>query len=104
MANNLHIIRVPILSRTTSYWPKSRFSRSKDFVLELVHYNIRSFGGNPQKVTIFRESTGALSVNALVTRYAHSHPFRAAIEESGEVFLEGFPNTQLNHGSHLRRL
>jgi len=66
------------------------------FALEWVQYSIRSFGGNPQKVTIFGESAGALSVDALVTSYSHNPPFRAAIEESGEVFLEDFLNAGLN--------
>jgi carboxylesterase type B len=35
-------------------------------------------------------------VDALVTSYSQNPPFRAAIEESGEVFLEGFLNAGLN--------
>jgi carboxylesterase type B len=66
------------------------------FALQWVQYNIRSFGGNPQKVTIFGESAGALSVDALVTSYLHNPPFRAAIEQSGEVFLGGFLDAGLN--------
>lgn len=57
--------------------------------LTWVQRNIRCFGGNPSKVTIFGESAGALSVDALVTSSPHSPPFRAAILESGTASLAG---------------
>ncbi|KAH8805212.1 Alpha/Beta hydrolase protein [Xylogone sp. PMI_703] len=55
--------------------------------LEWVRDNIKSFGGNPAKVTIFGESAGATSIDALVTSWAHNPPFRAAILESGQSTL-----------------
>jgi carboxylesterase type B len=55
--------------------------------LQWVQHNIWAFGGNPEKVTIFGESAGAESVDALVTSFPHNPPFRAAILESGTVAL-----------------
>jgi carboxylesterase type B len=55
--------------------------------LHWVQRNIRAFGGNPEKVTIFGESAGAESVDALITSLPHNPPFRAAILESGTVTI-----------------
>ena len=57
------------------------------FGLEWVQRNIQAFGGSPDKVTIFGESAGAFSVDALLTSYPadSSPPFRGAIAQSGQI-------------------
>lgn len=59
------------------------------FALQWVQSNIHAFGGSPDKVTIFGESAGAASVDALVVSSPENPPFRAAISESGVSDLYG---------------
>lgn len=55
--------------------------------LNWVQRNIHAFGGDPSKVTIFGESAGAFSIDALLTSYPSNSrpPFRAAILQSGQI-------------------
>jgi hypothetical protein len=55
--------------------------------LQWTQENIAAFGGSPDKVTIFGESAGAFSVDALLTSFPANStpPFRGAILESGEL-------------------
>jgi para-nitrobenzyl esterase len=55
--------------------------------LQWVQHNIRVFGGDPGNVTIFGESAGAWSVNALVASPLAKGLFRRAIGESGALLI-----------------
>ncbi|KAK2743355.1 hypothetical protein FQN55_007290 [Onygenales sp. PD_40] len=59
--------------------------------LSWVHRNIASFGGDPAKVTIFGESAGAGSVDALITAPPPDDLFRAAILQSGQATINMTP-------------
>ncbi|KAG7139146.1 Acetylcholinesterase like protein [Verticillium longisporum] len=59
--------------------------------LDWVQRNIRAFGGDPEKVTIFGESSGASSVDRLVTSPPHPLPYRAAILQSGQASVSPAP-------------
>jgi len=58
-----------------------------DAAISWVFENIAGFGGNPNRITIFGESAGAIAVDA----YAYSHPsdtiVKGIISESGVVTL-----------------
>ncbi|HTS10484.1 MAG TPA: carboxylesterase/lipase family protein [Candidatus Limnocylindrales bacterium] len=57
--------------------------------LEWVHRNIKEFGGDADKVTIFGESAGSFSVSALMASPLSRGLFERAIGESGAIVGKG---------------
>jgi para-nitrobenzyl esterase len=55
------------------------------FALKWVQRNIRNFGGDPSKVTIFGESAGAISCHILCASPLAKGLFRACISQSGAM-------------------
>jgi para-nitrobenzyl esterase len=67
--------------------------------LQWVKKNIAAFGGDPNNVTIFGESAGAISVDSLLTIPAAKGLFHKAISESGggrDGILTGRPISKEN--------
>jgi para-nitrobenzyl esterase len=65
--------------------------------LKWIQQNIAAFGGDPNKVTIFGESAGAIAVSMLCASPAAKGLFRGAISESGGSFCPVSENIYLNN-------
>ena len=61
--------------------------------LKWIRKNVAAFGGDPEKVTIFGESAGAISVSMLCASPQAKGLFRAAISQSGGSFGPTRPTT-----------
>ncbi|MCE7901804.1 MAG: carboxylesterase family protein [Gammaproteobacteria bacterium PRO9] len=66
--------------------------------LRWVHDNIASFGGNPQRVTIFGYSAGGVSVNYLMVAPSARGLFQRAISESGGVAADASRHLRTGSG------
>jgi para-nitrobenzyl esterase len=62
--------------------------------LQWVHNNIAQFGGDPQNVTLFGESAGAIDAAMLMTSPLAEGLFRRVISESGPAFGPAQPLPQ----------
>ncbi|KAM5138777.1 uncharacterized protein ACMZJ9_017287 [Mantella aurantiaca] len=58
--------------------------------LRWIQENIEDFGGDPESVTIFGESAGAISVSALLLSPLAKGLFHRAISQSGVAIIQGF--------------
>ena len=72
--------------------------------LRWVKNNIANFGGNPSRVTIFGESSGAITVSMLAASPAAKGLFQGAISESGGSFEPGIPTLTISEASGHRFL
>jgi para-nitrobenzyl esterase len=70
--------------------------------LQWVRENIASFGGDPDKVTIFGESAGGIAVSILCASPLAKGLFHGAISQSGGSF--GPPRPTTFPGENLKRL
>jgi cholinesterase len=57
--------------------------------LDWVQRNIEAFGGDPDKVTLIGQSSGAAVVDMFISAPPDPLPFRAAIMESGQATYNG---------------
>ncbi|KKY25050.1 putative para-nitrobenzyl esterase [Phaeomoniella chlamydospora] len=74
---------IPITGRNAGFYDQR-------LILDWIQRNIAAFGGSPSRVLIFGESSGASSVDRLVT--TNNAPFRAAIAQSGSASVSAYPD------------
>ena len=81
---NFGLFAFPALSRQSAGGPLGDyFFMDQIAALQWVRRNVAAFGGDPQNVTIFGESAGGMSVNALLMSPLARGLFARAIIESG---------------------
>lgn len=82
----------PALSAETDYHGSGNYGwMDQQAALEWVQRNIRRFGGDPKKVTIFGESAGGLSVHAQLASPGAKQLFHRAIIQSGAYAIATTP-------------
>ncbi|CAG9768025.1 unnamed protein product [Ceutorhynchus assimilis] len=82
---NYRLGPLSFLSTGDSILPGNLGLKDQAFAMVWVRDNIEHFGGDPDKVTIFGHSAGAISVGAHLLSKRSAGLFRAAILQSGSV-------------------
>ena len=78
----------PELTAESSYHASGNYGLMDQIAaLQWVQENIKDFGGDPENVTIFGESAGAMDVNLLMASPEGKGLFHRVIAESGSIFL-----------------
>ena len=76
---------LPVTERNAGFYDQR-------LVLDWIQRNIAAFGGSPDKVLLFGESSGAASIDRLVYTSNSSSPFHAAISQSGTASVSVYPD------------
>ncbi|XP_064098465.1 LOW QUALITY PROTEIN: juvenile hormone esterase-like [Macrobrachium nipponense] len=90
------------LSTADSVIPGNFGLKDQTMALRWVQRNIRSFGGDPQRVTIFGESAGAASVHFQMLTPQAKGLFSRAITQSGNTFCPWALKT--DHAKYAREV
>jgi para-nitrobenzyl esterase len=82
----------PELTRESEHHASGNYALMDQLAaLHWVHDNIAKFGGDPDNVTVFGQSAGALDTGLLMTSPLAKDLFHRAIAESGTVLLGHWP-------------
>ncbi|KAI1909220.1 hypothetical protein LOZ65_006565 [Ophidiomyces ophidiicola] len=75
--------------------PQNLGLRDQRFAVEWLRDNVRAFGGDPERITLFGQSSGSLSIDAYAYAYKHDPIVAGLILHSGTIFTFPLNTNQL---------